>query len=356
MASKAQNRASLFDDDETGEGTKAEITVNRHYAENFVARKQRQELARARELGITAADNGGGSGSSDDESSDDDGQALTHDVDRKIMATIEAIRRKDPRVYDASTTFFTEDDDAADATVVDVPAESAAAPSKGSTRSKKRDKRTAKDVLREQVEAAMLDVDAGGQGGVDAFSEDEQLESTKAGARRALQQADTGLGRAPKVYDDEQAALRAEFLAAATSVGGDTVAAGAKRRRSGSGNGSKDGVDISGDAAADDDLLAVKKRDKAAQDDSESDPEHSLAVLRAYLRAPVAKDDGSDKRKRKHKKRLGEGDDSKPRIAQHADEIADPEGFLSAFVRSNAWKLVSLFFCYCYREEVVILY
>jgi protein KRI1 len=46
--------------------------------------------------------------SSSDEDEDDDGEFATADVDAEIMDTLNAIRSKDPRVYDSSVKFFKE--------------------------------------------------------------------------------------------------------------------------------------------------------------------------------------------------------------------------------------------------------
>lgn len=49
--------------------------------------------------------------SSDDEDEDEDGELATEALDSEIMATLNAIRSKDPRVYDQNTTFFSATDD-----------------------------------------------------------------------------------------------------------------------------------------------------------------------------------------------------------------------------------------------------
>lgn len=51
--------------------------------------------------------------SSDDEEEDEDGELATEAVDSEIMATLNAIRSKDPRVYDKNATFFSALDEGA---------------------------------------------------------------------------------------------------------------------------------------------------------------------------------------------------------------------------------------------------
>lgn len=50
--------------------------------------------------------------SSSDETEDENGFLATEDLDAQISATLQAIRSKDPRVYDESTTFYKPDDEA----------------------------------------------------------------------------------------------------------------------------------------------------------------------------------------------------------------------------------------------------
>jgi protein KRI1 len=46
------------------------------------------------------------SSSSDDEDEDDEGFLATEALDMEISATLQAIRSKDPRVYDEKSTFY----------------------------------------------------------------------------------------------------------------------------------------------------------------------------------------------------------------------------------------------------------
>ena len=50
--------------------------------------------------------------SSDSEDEDDEGVFASENLDAQIQATLEAIRNKDPRVYDGKTTFYAQDEEA----------------------------------------------------------------------------------------------------------------------------------------------------------------------------------------------------------------------------------------------------
>ena len=59
-------------------------------------------------------DNGTGSPTDSDEEEDDEGVLVSEALDKQIQDTLEAIRRKDPRVYDERSTFFTDLDEGAE--------------------------------------------------------------------------------------------------------------------------------------------------------------------------------------------------------------------------------------------------
>ncbi|OCT51619.1 Protein kri1 [Cladophialophora carrionii] len=80
------------------------VTVEEKLGKSSTARKRKRD----------AADDAGSDESGSDEStseSEDEGEFATEALDSEIMATINAIRSKDPRVYDASTTFYSQADD-----------------------------------------------------------------------------------------------------------------------------------------------------------------------------------------------------------------------------------------------------
>ena len=111
-------------DDETAGGAEVpELKVNQDYAQRFEHNKKREELQRLEErLGKSSStskkrkrDDGqvsaseGDSSSSEDE--DDEGQLATAALDSEIIAALNAIKSKDPRIYDPSAKFYTEADE-----------------------------------------------------------------------------------------------------------------------------------------------------------------------------------------------------------------------------------------------------
>ncbi|KAJ9608009.1 Kinetochore protein Spc24 [Cladophialophora chaetospira] len=99
----------------------AGLKVNEEYARRFEHNKKREELARLEEKHgkpDTSRKRKRDEASDSDEStseSEDEGEFATEALDSQIIATINAIRSKDPRVYDDSTTFYTERDDRSEA-------------------------------------------------------------------------------------------------------------------------------------------------------------------------------------------------------------------------------------------------
>ncbi|KAK8049228.1 KRI1-like family-domain-containing protein [Apiospora phragmitis] len=114
MATPHPSRKLLFDesDDESDGGVK--LQVNRAYAARFEHNKKREERQRLEEKFKTKQKNGGAindgeddeSDSSSDEDEDEDGFLATEDLDAQISATLQAIRNKDPRIYDGKSTFY----------------------------------------------------------------------------------------------------------------------------------------------------------------------------------------------------------------------------------------------------------
>ncbi|KAK7965108.1 KRI1-like family protein [Apiospora saccharicola] len=114
MAAPHPSRKQLFDesDDESDGGVK--LQVNKEYAARFEHNKKREERQRLEEKFKTRQTNGGAindgasdeEDSSSDEDEDEDGFLATEDLDAQISATLQAIRNKDPRIYDGKSTFY----------------------------------------------------------------------------------------------------------------------------------------------------------------------------------------------------------------------------------------------------------
>ncbi|TGZ82043.1 Krr1-domain-containing protein [Ascodesmis nigricans] len=143
LSAIAKKKAELFDDSDSDAEFHSAVQspadgafkVNQDYARRFEHNKKREELHRLEEkYGKDAAatksrkrgrdeDDISGSDSDDSSSEDEDEVAVlaTETLDQQIMATIEAIRKKDPRVYDKSAQFYDP---------IDVPAGEAAAQKK----------------------------------------------------------------------------------------------------------------------------------------------------------------------------------------------------------------------------------
>ncbi|KAI7155619.1 hypothetical protein KC349_g6854 [Hortaea werneckii] len=139
--SRPAKRAKLLSDNEASSsedegGSKAGVAlpsqsdeaqngfkINAEYAKRFEHNKKREERHRLEEKfgsGKGKGQNGTGKGgasdeedeedSEDQESEDDDAELATEQLDAEIMDTLQAIRRKDPRVYDNSVNFYREFD------------------------------------------------------------------------------------------------------------------------------------------------------------------------------------------------------------------------------------------------------
>ncbi|KAI1429299.1 KRI1-like family C-terminal-domain-containing protein [Xylaria sp. FL1777] len=133
MASAKARSRVLFDDSDDDSDGGADLKINDEYAKRFEHNKKREELHRLEEKYKANQPSSGNSkgrdddededGSSSDETEDDDGFLATEELDAQISATLQAIKNKDPRVYDGKSTFYTPIDE-------DPPAESAASKTK----------------------------------------------------------------------------------------------------------------------------------------------------------------------------------------------------------------------------------
>ncbi|KAL9029946.1 MAG: hypothetical protein Q9196_001874 [Gyalolechia fulgens] len=98
------------------------LTVNEDFARRFEHNKRREELQKLEEKyrerptdgkprTSVSDDEDVTESSSDSEEEDDEGALASGNLDEQFQATLNAIQAKDPRVYDKSTTFYTQPDD-----------------------------------------------------------------------------------------------------------------------------------------------------------------------------------------------------------------------------------------------------
>lgn len=124
-------RTKLLDNDSSAEESGDEIEtngfgsagfkINEEYAKRFEHNKKREERQRLEEkYGNSSSskrkrlEDESDEDDSTDESEDDDADLVTADVDAEIFATLDAIKRKDPKVYDPNVKFYKDfDPDAA---------------------------------------------------------------------------------------------------------------------------------------------------------------------------------------------------------------------------------------------------
>lgn len=124
MAERPAKRTKLLSDSESdgsdNEGVKlpkpkkssmkAEFKVNDEFAKRFEHNNKRADMQRLEERYGKGGVDEESDESSTDESEDDDAELVTADLDEEIFATLNAIRNKDPRVYDEKVKFYKEFD------------------------------------------------------------------------------------------------------------------------------------------------------------------------------------------------------------------------------------------------------
>ncbi|EMD01140.1 hypothetical protein BAUCODRAFT_21083 [Baudoinia panamericana UAMH 10762] len=122
-------RTRLLSDDEASSEDEGEgvllphvaegLKINEEYAKRFEHNKKREDKHRLEEVygkarrpngvdGENRDDFGGEDESSTDESEDDEADLVDADVDREISDTLQALRSKDPRIYDKDFHFYKE--------------------------------------------------------------------------------------------------------------------------------------------------------------------------------------------------------------------------------------------------------
>ncbi|KAH6720026.1 KRI1-like family C-terminal-domain-containing protein [Leptodontidium sp. MPI-SDFR-AT-0119] len=124
-----RKKSNLLDDSDSDSGSTSdscsdggvkveqlEFKINQDYAKRFEHNKKREELQRLEEKYQDSTKKAKGqygdkydedSESSDDEEEDDEGILATEELDAQISDALNAIRSKDPRVYNNDVTFYT---------------------------------------------------------------------------------------------------------------------------------------------------------------------------------------------------------------------------------------------------------
>lgn len=159
------------------EGEKVtKLKINQKFAKRYEDQKRFQDLQRHQELLGNLSESGSESESS---SEDEDAVGLSTSLDVEIMNTISSIKRKDPRIYEKSTKFYSQSND--DSSDESSNEEESKIKSKKTKKSKKK---TYKDVVREQLLAGGADSDGDKEAEVyydkeKAFAYDQEQEEIR---------------------------------------------------------------------------------------------------------------------------------------------------------------------------------
>lgn len=112
-ANPAKRKLTLLSDsdsDSDSDDGGASLQVNEEYARRFEHNKKREEKQRLEEKYKNQQDDSEDDESSSDETEDEAGFLATEALDAKMTGMLNALRSKDPSVYDKSKKFFTEED------------------------------------------------------------------------------------------------------------------------------------------------------------------------------------------------------------------------------------------------------
>lgn len=102
----ALRRQNFLDEEEIDDEAAPTLTINADYAQRFEYNKKRQELSRLEEKAKLQQLKDDDDSSSDDEDEDDAAELATAELDDEILATLQAIKNKDPRRLDPKVTFY----------------------------------------------------------------------------------------------------------------------------------------------------------------------------------------------------------------------------------------------------------
>lgn len=96
-------RLSAGGEEKNGGNVEDELTINKEFAERYEDSKRKQLLST---VPAALLDDPSGFESSSEDEEDEFAEQLTKGIDRRVRETLEAIRKKDPRIYNKNTKFF----------------------------------------------------------------------------------------------------------------------------------------------------------------------------------------------------------------------------------------------------------
>ncbi|CAL8302368.1 unnamed protein product [Merluccius merluccius] len=100
-----------FNTNNTNMADKSEFRINSKFAENYEKYRQKEELQRLKDRYGDVEDSGSDSGS--ESSSDDSEVELNPKLDRDFYRTLSLLKKKDPKIYQQDSRFYSEEDESA---------------------------------------------------------------------------------------------------------------------------------------------------------------------------------------------------------------------------------------------------
>uniref|UniRef100_A0A7S3QAF1 Kri1-like C-terminal domain-containing protein n=1 Tax=Chaetoceros debilis TaxID=122233 RepID=A0A7S3QAF1_9STRA len=294
----------------TKKKVKPSLVINKKFAQDFEKRKRREELSNERhdqKNGWGRGHGHGGDRDSDDdestsESEDEDADLLTPKVDLQILKTINALRKKKDIIYDKDAKFFHNKENNDDDDDNDENSEKSA-----DKKDKKRKQKPYlyKDMVREEIMEKMeKDGDRIGDHVNDDESDDNDDDDGRGGDRRYDISSMRNRERVVKLaYDDEQKALRAEFM---------------------NGKEKENGSDKDDDDDDDDGWLVTKKGSTHLEDDGNG---NELSEERMEEIKALADSNSND----------NDNDNDSDEFVDPKGEVKDGDKFLLDFITNKRW-------------------
>jgi protein KRI1 len=278
------------------------LSINKGFADKYAHNKEREEISRAKELGLAALGEEGSDSSSS--SDDEDAELLTRSVDKQIQRTLDMIKRGDPAIYDAGTQLYNSDetsdsdDDSSsgDSSSSDDDSSDDSSDGQTSAKSKRSKPVTIKDQLRERILKKIDADESASDSGSDDDGGDLARPSSAAGP----------------TFVEEQAALKKEF----GKLGG----ASAK----------KQGLDDSGsDSDSDGGLFQLREKTEEEQAAQDATIEASFAKM---AESEAAKEKAGDAvLARVQRRKVDNGDNMEEQTEMDAAD------FLNDYVMNQRW-------------------